>query len=77
MQVGNDSTISILEDPWLHLEHEAFVQTNNLALPGKMVTSLLSDNGNWDVDLINDVFNNRDANIILSIPLNSESQDTW
>lgn len=29
------------------------------------------------MDLINDMFEQRDANIILSIPLDAEKNDTW
>ncbi|XP_074349748.1 uncharacterized protein LOC141689374 [Apium graveolens] len=42
-----------------------------------MVSSLLDTDGNWDVDLIKDVFDERDVNIILTIPLNKAAQGSW
>lgn len=75
--LGNGTTINILEDPWLPMQHEAYVQTNSLTLQGQMVSSLMDDSGNWDIDLILDVFDNRDANLILSIPLDTGVQDSW
>lgn len=76
-RVGNGSTIYILEDPWLPLEQEAYVQTDNPSLQNQMVASLRDEHGSWDLNLIMDVFDSRDANVILSIPLNYETQDTW
>lgn len=31
----------------------------------------------WDVDLVLDIFDERDANIIISIPLNADVEDFW
>lgn len=45
---------------------------------GQTVSSLMSLYGTgWDVDLILDMFDSRDTNIILSIPLNTEVEDSW
>lgn len=76
-RVGNGSSISILEDPWLPLEHDAYVQTNIPALQCQMVSSLLDSDHHWDFDLIMDVFDKRDADIILNTPLNSAVEDSW
>lgn len=76
-RVGNGSSINIIQDPWLPLEHEAYVQTDSPALQNQMVSSLMDDQGNWDFDLIMDVFDSRDADAILSIPLNNETEDKW
>lgn len=59
------------------LEHDTYVHTDSLTLQGQTVSSLLDDNGRWDVDLVTDVFDSRDANIILTIPLDSNVQDSW
>lgn len=40
--------------------------------------SLLNTEQNqWDVDLLRDVFEERDVNLILAIPINVDSADTW
>ena len=31
----------------------------------------------WDKDLLNDIFDERDANLIQSIPINSDEADSW
>lgn len=42
-----------------------------------MISFLLDSDGNWDVDLVTDIFDCRDVNIILSTPLNNEFHDSW
>lgn len=77
-KVGNGQSINILEDPWLPMINEAYVQTHSEILKGQLVSSLMNTNSNsWDTDLILDVFNDRDANIILSIPVNKSIKDSW
>lgn len=71
-RIENGSAINILEDPWLPLEHDAYIHTNSLALQGQMVSSLMDGNSNLDIDLVMNVFDNTDANIVLSIPLDTE-----
>lgn len=76
-RIGSGTMINILDDPWLPSAQEAYVQTNNPVLNGQKVASLFNDLGNWDQDLVMDIFDNAEANIILSIPVNNEAQDTW
>lgn len=40
-RVGNGQTISIIEDPWLPMESDTYVHTDNPALHGQKVSSLL------------------------------------
>lgn len=42
-----------------------------------MVSALLNSENQWDLDLIMDIFDNRDANIILSIPTHTTVEDSW
>lgn len=77
-RVGNGQTINILEDPWLPVEDNAYIHTRSETLQGHVVSSLMeSTHIRWEEDLILDVFERRDANIILSIPLNNDGKDSW
>lgn len=77
-RVGNGMSINIKDDPWLPEIDDATIQTKSDAIRNQKVSSLISmaDNS-WDTDLILDVFNSRDANIILSIPMDKEVNDSW
>lgn len=70
-RVGDGTTIRILEDRWLPDKVNPFVSTNPYPyLEAATVSSLKNaqDTG-WDEDVISDIFNERDAKLILSIPL--------
>lgn len=50
----------------------------NCTLTRETVSSLMSTNENsWDIDLVMDMFDTRDIEIILSIPLSNEVHDSW
>lgn len=55
----------------------AYIHINSPALQGQMVSSLLNDDNQWDLDLIMDILDNRYASIILSIPVHSTVDDSW
>lgn len=38
---------------------------------------MVTGQNQWDIDLINDIFNVRDADLILSIPLRQEDAYYW
>lgn len=76
--VGSGQTIDIHDDSWLPDVNNPYIQTGNDAIVGKTVSSLMVTNWlEWDTDLINDIFEARDANLILSIPLGQHGSDTW
>lgn len=57
---------------------DPYVQTDNEAIRDKTVDALMvSDRREWDVDLIKDIFTERDAQLILSLPLSSTDADGW
>lgn len=73
-RVGNGQTIKILEDPWLPVEHDPYIYTRSESLQDQKVSSLIGVTSNcWNADLVD----NRDAIIILTIPLNSDVKDSW
>ncbi|KAL8103095.1 hypothetical protein AgCh_027577 [Apium graveolens] len=77
-RVGSGRSINIIEDPWLPVVSDPYVHTRNESIQNQRVTSLLEIDSNcWDEDLVNDVFDRRDASIILTIPLNNDIEYTW
>lgn len=77
-RVGNGQMVSILNDPLIPVEDHPYVVTTSETLKNKKVCSLFSmDDHSWDVDLIRDVFEERDADIIMAIPLHSNEPDKW
>lgn len=77
-RVGSGQEIEILNTPWLPTSSDPYVHTLSESLQNEKVSSLMrSDERCWDEDLIWDVFEVRDAEIILSIPLHQDEKDSW
>lgn len=78
-RVGRGTEIDILKDPWLPCDVNPKVTSVHPNLVGEKVSSLMvADELSWDVDLVRDMFNQRDADLILSITLNvSRTNDGW
>lgn len=80
IRIGSGMSTSLWYDPWLpdrlnpYLETEIYPQ-----LDSATVKSLhISDNGGWDIDLVNDLFSERDQKLIISVPLSHfETEDEW
>ncbi|KAH9666707.1 reverse transcriptase domain-containing protein [Citrus sinensis] len=80
VQVGSGQSITIGSVPWLPDQESGFITTNLPAtLASAPVSSLMiPDHRRWDYDLVKDVFNRRDRDCILQIPLSSRRDcDTW
>ncbi|KAL8149774.1 hypothetical protein AgCh_006690 [Apium graveolens] len=76
--VGNGQTINIIEDLGLPVVNDPYIHTRNESIQNQKVSSMLEINSNcWDVEVVTDVFESRDVNIILNIPLNNDVEDTW
>lgn len=77
--MGNGTEISILKDPWLPCDTNPFVSTREPGLVNMKVANLMhADRLAWDVDLVRDMFNERESEAILSIPLcSSRQKDIW
>lgn len=55
--MGNGSTVSILKDPWLPDVVNPYINTDNEAIQGQMVSVLMEmGEQRWDTDLIQDIF---------------------
>lgn len=69
-RVGSGESINICTDPWLPDCRDPYVHTVNTSLKGQMVACLMvTGHYEWDVELVKDLFEERDANQILSILL--------
>ncbi|KAH7661012.1 hypothetical protein IHE45_15G034600 [Dioscorea alata] len=70
-RVGNGSTIQAWNDPWLPIPHEHRIQTQ--PPPGianiKVEELILQDPKRWNSDLLHVLFEDRDVNAIMQIPL--------
>lgn len=76
-RVGSGKTVNITQDPWLP-SSDPYVHTDHEAIRNKIVDALMCTNQiEWDVDLVKDIFSERDAQLILSIPLRSSDTDSW
>lgn len=65
-------------DLWLPCENNEYINTVHEALKVSKVSSLVTEDQNsWDVDLVQDIFSERDANLILTIPLQRTDNDSW
>nr|GMC89071.1 putative late blight resistance protein homolog R1B-16 [Ipomoea batatas] len=78
--IGNGLTTKIGTDPWLPTDENPFVTT---PLHGTIyeahVSSLFNPHGTgWDEECVHGIFNERDANIILNIPVcMRKPSDAW
>ncbi|KAK9195743.1 hypothetical protein WN943_003868 [Citrus x changshan-huyou] len=80
VQVGSGHSISIGKDPWLPDLQDGCVSTNlNEELAAARVSSLMMPHQRvWDYDVVSDIFNLRDKELILKIPLSSRrEEDMW
>uniref|UniRef100_A0A803NJC2 RNase H type-1 domain-containing protein n=1 Tax=Cannabis sativa TaxID=3483 RepID=A0A803NJC2_CANSA len=70
---------SILEDSWLPDIADPYVHTAHPSLVNEKVSSLICiDRHQWDEEILEDMFDARDHNLILSIPLpQTIQQDCW
>lgn len=76
-RVGDGNSIHIWKDRWLPDQDNPLVMTTPFPyLEDAKVSSILNDqNIDWDEEVIEDIFNSRDAKLILSIPLSVRNRD--
>ncbi|CAN1163492.1 Putative ribonuclease H protein At1g65750 [Linum perenne] len=72
-RIGDGSSVRVWQDPWLHDTDNLFVTTppptgmEDMCVRDLMIPEL----SQWDTELIEEIFNERDAEEILKIPLRS------
>ncbi|XP_060965585.1 uncharacterized protein LOC133034507 [Cannabis sativa] len=78
-RVGSGISILVLNQPWLSSKDNPYVVSSHEALCDCSVFNLLQiDNMSWDEELLEDLFVQRDVELIRSIPLPSTlNMDTW
>uniref|UniRef100_A0A803Q469 Reverse transcriptase zinc-binding domain-containing protein n=1 Tax=Cannabis sativa TaxID=3483 RepID=A0A803Q469_CANSA len=77
--IGNGTNVSILLDPWLPDPSNPYVLSDHPRLMNQNVSSLFSvQSKSWDLDIVNDLFEERDKNLVLSIQLSENATaDEW
>ena len=70
-RIGNGHEVRIFRDPWIPRDYAHIPFTPDLYdLGDATVSNLLDeDTGGWNVTLVNTIFWEEDANVILSIPV--------
>ncbi|KAL8104689.1 hypothetical protein AgCh_028771 [Apium graveolens] len=77
-RVGHGRTVDIVKDPWLPCAEDPYVHSEHEALKDQTVDSLMeTDRDRWDEDLLQDIFEQRDINLILSIQIKRSDNDSW
>lgn len=76
-RVGNGKSIYIWKDKWLPDQSNASVSTPPYPfLEDAKVSSIMLNQGvGWDSEVILEIFNSRDANLIMSTPLSMSNRD--
>lgn len=78
-KIGSGLSVNIWEDPWLADWENMKIQSPcpaNCQL--KWVSDLVQEDGLWNWQLIESIFNQRDRNLIVGIPRpSSSSEDKW
>lgn len=70
-RVGHGKCIQILDQHWLLLTDYSYITSNSYTLKDITVASLFCmKKKEWDLDIIRDVFNDRDQKVVLDIQLN-------
>ncbi|XVE87725.1 hypothetical protein DITRI_Ditri19aG0011000 [Diplodiscus trichospermus] len=78
-RIGNGMDTFLFKNPWLPSANPFISIEVDESLQGYLVSLLFtSDCSSWDNDLVADIFNDRDRELILGIPLNIKAQiDIW
>ena len=76
--MGDGRSVQIENEPWLPSTENSFVMTESESIKVQTVSALVVPNErHWDADLIEDIFTERDVNLILATPLSNGNIDNW
>lgn len=77
-RVGDGYDVNIKLDPWLPSEEDPYIHSTSESIEGQMISSLMvPSQRQWDEEVVTDIFDTRDANLIMSILLQSAGVDSW
>lgn len=76
-RIGNGTLTNIWRDRWIPAHFNGQPITPEDGQGVTMVSDLLTEEGEWDEQLIRDIFVPVDANAILSIPRRQQDEDRW
>ena len=75
-RLGSRERIPNMGQPWLLQEDNPYITSSGMVLENNTVASLMfTDKKEWDIDVIKDLFNDRDQSCILSIPVAADNDD--
>jgi hypothetical protein len=75
-RIGDGASVNIWDDPWLPKLWDRKVSTpRNGNLLGKVADLINPIYGSWDEQLVQDTFDEEEANLILSLPVNTNMRD--
>ncbi|XP_060969933.1 uncharacterized protein LOC115713710 [Cannabis sativa] len=77
IRIDSNFSVHILNSPWY--VHNSFVISSHLSRAGAKVNQLMTMDGfQWDKEIVNNLFEPRDYDLILSLPLSSSTlEDNW
>ena len=78
-KIGDGEDTMVWKVPWLPDDSHGFIATDEYPqLKNIKVSSLMSADKSWDVDLLNDLFCDRDVDLITRIPIPlRDTRDSW
>lgn len=77
-RIGGGNFVFILNEPWLPDANDPYVHSCSTELQNARVCSLLNYSENqWNRDVILNLFESRDASLIMAIPVNIAENDSW
>lgn len=80
IQIGSGQNVLIGQDPWLLDINSGFTSSllNEELAVAKVSSLMVPNQRSWDLDVIADIFNSRDKDLILQIPLSYRREsDVW
>ena len=75
-RIGIGSNVNVWTNPWLPDQFNPFFESQMVTgLQHVIVDSLIGEDGtNWDLDILDELFNEREKNLICQIPLSRVSK---